>query len=75
MTEKDKKIILDSKLAEIPIFVFTAKDMFSVNALAEYYQVCIRDKCSKKHLAGIATRIGEFRRWQLDNKDKVKIPD
>jgi hypothetical protein len=75
MTEKDKKIIEDSEREGIPIFVFTAKDTLSVNALAEYYQVCMKEKCTPDHITGIATRIGEFRQWQLRNKSQVKLPD
>ena len=75
MNPKTKKIIEDAEREGIPIFVFTAKDLFSIPRLREYKQACFDSKCCPdKHIAGIENRIAEFENWQKLNKDKVKFP-
>lgn len=73
MTEKDKKIIEDAERENIPIFVFTAKDVLSFNMLVIYRDAC--EACSKEHCQQIEERIDEFYLWQKNNPDKVKLPD
>ncbi len=74
MTDKDKKIIRDSAYNNIPIFVLTAKDKMAVETLIAYRDLCAAD-CSTEHFQGIEKRINEFTNWEVDNPDKMKIPD
>jgi hypothetical protein len=75
MTNKDKKIIEDSEAQGIPIFVLTAKDFVSTSTINRYRDLCRAEECDIAHIAEIGTRIDEFRKWQKENPDKVKLPD
>jgi hypothetical protein len=75
MTSKDKKIIEDSEAKGIPIFVLTAKDICSYRTLLAYRQECVKNDCDGLHVENVANRISEFRDWQIENENLVKIPD
>ena len=75
MTKKDQKILKDAEQKQIPVFVITAKDANSLQALREYLEICVDDGCSLAHIAGIQDRIEEFEKWQAKNIDLVKQPD
>lgn len=75
MTKKDEKILKDAEKDNIPVFVFTAKDSLSIEALREYSEVCSLLGCERKHIEGIYERIKEFIAWQDNHPDKVKLPD
>lgn len=75
MSEKDQKILKDAKKDNIPIFVFTAKDKLSVIILSNYLQQCAMNNCPQEHVKEIAERINEFMDWQVENMDKVELPD
>lgn len=75
MNKKDQKTINDSEREGIPIFVLTAKDKLSLKAIKEYFTVCSEESCASEHLIGINDRIEEFKWWQENNPDKVKLPD
>jgi hypothetical protein len=75
MTEKDKKIIEDAEREDIPIFVLTAKDKLSINALSGYEGACKGYNCDPNHILGIGSRKMQFEHWQIKNPDKVKLPD
>jgi hypothetical protein len=75
MKAKDKKIIEDAERDGIPIFVLTAKDKVSLETLYDYEENCRRMGCDAKHINGIILRANEFEDWQIDNHDKVKLPD
>jgi hypothetical protein len=75
MTEKYKRIILQHEEQGIPIIVFTAKDQLSISALKKYYQECFAADCPEDHCNGIVAIIKQFQEWQLNNRDKVKLPD
>jgi len=75
MTDKDKKIIADAEREGYPIFVLTAKDFYSTQAIAGYFKDCLLGGCKQPHLHGIADRVAEFKEWQDANPMKCKIPD
>ena len=74
MTDKDKKIIEDAEREGIPIFVLTAKDAISLEVLSYYFDKCGR-ACNINHVEAVGDRLFEFSEWQVNNKDKVKLPD
>ena len=75
MNKKDEKIIKDAEKNKTPIFVLTAKDELSIDALEAYFVECVNVGCDDDHLDGIQDRISEFKYWQQSNESKVKIPD
>jgi hypothetical protein len=75
MKTKDKKIIEDSERDMIPIFVLTAKDLLSVKGINLYLTQCKHNLCSKEHCDNVRDRLVEFKAWQKNYPDKVKMPD
>ncbi len=75
MTPRDKKIIEDSEREGIPIFVFTAKDILSAQAIQDYILHCRAKGCNEAHTDGVYDRLLEFQEWQGANPGKVKLPD
>jgi hypothetical protein len=75
MNKKTKKIIEDSERDNIPIFIFIAKDILSLDSLRDYYADCDEFSVSDEHCKGVSDRIKEFELWQKNNPDKVKLPD
>ncbi len=75
MKAKDKKIIEDSEKKGIPIFVLTAKDKCSYRTLMAYRNECMSNGCEVGHILGVNDRIAEFRYWQIENENMVKLPD
>lgn len=74
MTKKDEKILKDAETQNIPVFVFTAKDMLSISVLIGYRDMC-KEFCDQEHVDAINARIMEFLNWQEKNVDFVKFPD
>ena len=74
MKKKDEKILKDAEEQNIPVFVFTAKDMLSVQAMMEYRELC-KIFCDQKHVDAVNARIVEFLNWQEKNIDFIDIPD
>ena len=76
MLPRNKKIIEDSERENIPILVLTSKDKLAMNALADYYHSsCLAANCNPEFMADLNERIKEFRLWQKENPNRVKIPD
>jgi hypothetical protein len=75
MNKKDDKIITDAQSRNIPIFVIIAKDAHSVKTLEEYFLLCDAEGATAEHIIAVQERIDEFRQWQIDHPDQVKLPD
>jgi hypothetical protein len=75
METKTLKIIADAQRDNIPIFVLTAKDKLSIEAIEHYWSICDLDNCEPAHIVGVQQRINDFQAWQSANPDKVKLPD
>lgn len=76
MSDRDKKILAETKETDEPIFIFRAKDILSMFPLKEYERR-VEDYAGDdhEHLMAISVRITEFRDWQRNNADKIKLPD
>ena len=74
MKTKDKKIIEDAERENIPIFVFTAKDILSCRTLKYYALECL-ENWSIKHTISVLERYQEFMDWQIKNSKQIKYPD
>lgn len=76
LSDRDKKILYDATQSDEPIFIFRAKDILSMFALAKYAEVVELyqgdDHDFQQH---VMTRISEFKDWQRANADKIKLPD
>ena len=75
ISPKDEKIIADARTNGTKIFVLTAKDKLSVDALEAYKESCENNECDLAHVEGVQSRIIEFLEWQEDHKAQTKLPD
>jgi len=75
MTPRDKKVIEDSERRNIPIFVFTAKDILSAHMLHLYKHAVEQAGCSQDLIKGVDARWTEFEDWQTAHPLETKIPD
>ena len=69
MKIKDKKIIAEAELCNIPIFVFIAKDELSAETIVDYQKRCRDAGCDTAHINGVIARLAEFEQWQEENPD------
>lgn len=58
-----------------PFFVFRAKDILSTFALDEYAKFVEKFNPDSPMLVSLVDAINDFRAWQTNNPDKVKLPD
>lgn len=76
LSDRDKKILYETRDTDEPIFIFRAKDILSMFALKEYDRVVEMYQGDDHEFQGhIVDRIAEFRDWQRNNADKIKLPD
>jgi len=75
MNCKKEKILTDSEVKNIPVFILIAKDKNAVDILTDYYNSCVDNGCSEKHTEGILDKIHEFELWQAQNPKQIKQPD
>ena len=76
LSERDKKILFETRNTDEPIFIFRAKDILSIFPLKEYERR-VEDYAGDDHefQQHIATRIAEFKDWQRANPEQIKLPD
>lgn len=67
--------IKKSKEERFPIFVLSAKDRIAIEAINDYKNRCIENNCSDSFIIDIQKRINEFKKWRIENPDKIKLPD
>ena len=66
---KDQKRLLHKCLLEdIPAFVICGTDICSVQAMDAYYQIAVEKGCN-------SNAIEDFKAFQCEEPEKVKIPD
>lgn len=73
---KDAKIIQECAASGEPIFVFRAKDLFSVMVIREYQKLIEEYGPDDGHMiTDIEVRLSEFKSWQRENVTQVRYPD
>lgn len=61
--------------ADEPVFVIRAKDVASAGAIEAYGEVAFACGASESFAVSVGNRADEFRAWQAENQDSVKVPD
>lgn len=61
--------------AEIPVFVLCGSDSCAIEALEEYYNIAKKKGCSPEFLDDLFLLIEDFRQFNNEEPDKVKLPD
>lgn len=58
-----------------PVIVFRARDITTTSLLAHYLKICAKEGSPRRHLHIIIETLERFRVWQMNNPDRVKVPD
>lgn len=73
---KDQRALLNRCMhAEIPVFVLCGTDSCAVEALQEYYNIAQAKGCSREFLDDLQLLIADFKAFQKEEPEKVKLPD
>ena len=73
---KDQKRLLHKCLLEdIPAFVICGTDICSVQTMEAYNQIAVEKACHSIFLEDLKLAIEDFKAFQCEEPEKVKIPD
>lgn len=73
---KDQKRLLNKCLVDdIPAFVICGTDKCSVETMQAYYSIAQKNGCSIEFLEDLKLAIEDFNAFQIEEPDKVKLPD
>lgn len=73
---KDQKRLLHKCLLEdIPAFVICGTDICSVQTMEAYYQIAVEKGCNSYFLEDLKLAIEDFKAFQSEEPEKIKIPD
>lgn len=73
---KDQKRILHKCLIDdIPAFVLCGTDICSIRTMEEYYKIAKEKGCSPDFLEDMKLAIEDFKIFQEQEPEKVKLPD
>lgn len=73
---KDQKKILSKCLInDIPAFVIAGTDICSVPTMEAYYKVAQESGCNSDFLEDLKLAIEDFKVFQKEESEKVKLPD
>ena len=60
---------------DIPAFVICGTDICSVQAMEAYYHLAVEKCCNSNVLEDLKLAIEDFKAFQCEEPEKVKIPD
>lgn len=73
---KDQKKLLHRCLKDqIPAFVVCGTDICSVQTMEAYYKIAKENGCSSEFLIDMELAIKDFKIFQEQEPEKVKLPD
>lgn len=73
---KDQKKLLNKCLVnDIPAFVICGTDICAIETMQAYYSIAQRNGCSKEFLEDLRLAIEDFKSFNAEEPDKVKLPD
>ena len=73
--EDQKRLLHKCLLEDIPAFVICGTDICSVQAMEAYYQIAVEKGCNSNFLEDLKLAIEDFKAFQCEEPEKVKIPD
>ena len=75
-TKDQKKLLARCLENEIPVFVLTGTDALAVASLRAYISEACKMGCQEDFIQDLETNIlPDFRDFQLQEPEKVKLPD
>lgn len=57
-----------------PLILFRGRDRNALRMLQEYRRLCVEDRCTPEHIAGIDNRIEAFVMFRQEHPDRMKQP-
>lgn len=84
MRQIDGKYKTDSDITKLdgtpipgdePIILFRAQDKLTPQMLEVYKKLCLDAGCQPGQIESLDPMIEKFKKWQVANSDKVKLPD
>lgn len=73
---KDQKKLLHKCLIDdIPAFVICGTDICSIETMETYYKIAKEKGCSSEFLSDLELAIEDFKLFQEQESEKVKLPD
>jgi len=73
---KDQKRILHKCLInDIPAFVIAGTDVCAVETMQSYYKIAKEYGCSKEFLEDMLLSIEDFKAFQREEPEKIRLPD
>lgn len=75
VSDRDLRIIEECKTSDEPCIVFRGKDTLLLPLLAEYVRDAANSGAATEFLQAITERYEQVDMWQINNPDKVKVPD
>ena len=61
--------------AEIPVFVLCGSDACAIESLKEYHRIAKEKGCSTEFLEDLELLIRDFKLFQQEEPEKIKLPD
>lgn len=58
-----------------PVFIFRARDVFSVDIITEYMRRLMDGNQNPQHIDTVGQRLEDFIRFREDNPNRMKEPD
>ena len=76
VTKDQRKLLNRCVMNEIPVFVLTGTDRCAMAALRAYVEAARQMGCSDEFVEGLELNVlPDFRDFQLQEPEKVKLPD
>ena len=73
---KDQKRILHKCLLnDVPAFVIAGTDVCAVESMQCYYEIAKTHGCSEEFLEDLLLAIEDFKAFQKEEPEKVRLPD
>ncbi|MDO4756577.1 MAG: hypothetical protein Q4A54_09545 [Parabacteroides sp.] len=75
-TKDQRKLLNRCVLNEIPVFVLTGTDSCAMAALRAYAEEAVRQGCNMDFIEDLEGNvIPDFQTFQMEESEKVKLPD
>ncbi|MFV0398393.1 MAG: hypothetical protein ACK5JU_10345 [Bacteroidales bacterium] len=60
---------------DVPVFVLCGTDINAVDTMESYYSFAEKNGCSKEFLDDLRLLINDFKKFQEEEPEKVRLPD
>ena len=75
LMKDQKKLLIKCLKDEIPAFVICGTDICSVRTMDQYYEYANEAGCNEDFLEDLLLYIEDFKQFQKEEPEKIKLPD